>query len=206
MHARNTLNPACPVALQAAYTTLDFDALNGSLFTRLAGVEDDLPDIGPRNQYGWATLRGQPVRPSRKQDARMVGAECELAPGERDHRHGGEDDADHQEDRLRVPDEPQADGQQASSQARALAAGHPVAFFVALWVGQHSLMFYPRQGYRQCPGQGPTRNPLADSTEERRKDPSDCYRIWVLRYDVKGRCTPRQPARTRMPGKREVAF
>ena len=31
---------------------------------------------------------------SRKQDARMVGAECELAPGERDHRHGGEDDAD----------------------------------------------------------------------------------------------------------------
>ena len=101
----------------------------------------------------------------------MVGAECELAPGERDHRHGGEDDADHQEDRLRVPDEPQADGQQASSQARALAAGHPVAFFVAPWVGQHSLMFYPRQGYRQCPGQGPTRNPLADSTEERRKDP-----------------------------------
>ena len=38
------------------------------------------------------------------------------------------------------------------------SAGHPVAFFVAPWAGQHSLMFYPRQGYCQCPGQGPTRN------------------------------------------------
>jgi hypothetical protein len=49
--------------------------------------------------------------PSSKQDARMVSAEGELAPGEHDHRHSGQDDADHQEDRLRVPEKPQADGQ-----------------------------------------------------------------------------------------------
>jgi hypothetical protein len=50
-----------------------------------------------------------------------------LAPGERDHREGGEDDADQKEDRLRVPEEPQDNGQQASGQAYAVAAGQPAA-------------------------------------------------------------------------------
>jgi len=45
----------------------------------------------------------------------MVGAEGELAPGERDHRQGDQYYADHQEDRLCVPQEPQADREQASS-------------------------------------------------------------------------------------------
>ncbi|MGH3199080.1 MAG: hypothetical protein ACRDNT_24875 [Streptosporangiaceae bacterium] len=78
----------------------------------------------------------------------MVGAEGEPAPSQRDHRQHGQDDADRQEDRLRVPEEPQPDGQQPSSQAHAIAAGQPVAFFVAAWVGQHSLMFHPSTGYR----------------------------------------------------------
>ena len=37
-------------------------------------------------------------------------AKGELAPSERDNRRDDQDDADHQEDHLRVPEESQADG------------------------------------------------------------------------------------------------
>jgi hypothetical protein len=109
-------------------------------------VEGDLLDVGPRDQDSRTTARSQPVVLSTKQDARVVGAKGELAPSERHYRRDDQGDTDHQEDCLRVPEEPQADSQEASGQAQDVAAGHPVAFFVAAWVGQHSLMLPQQPG------------------------------------------------------------
>jgi hypothetical protein len=62
------------------------------------------PSRPPRQTGRTPSLVGQPS------------GQCR-APGARDHRDGGQDDADHHDDRLRAPDEPPADGQQASGQA-----------------------------------------------------------------------------------------
>jgi hypothetical protein len=111
---------------RGAIPALDSDALNRSLVTWLAGVEDDLLDVGPRDQYRRATARSQPIVLSAEQDARMVGPKGELAPSERHHGRDDQDDADHQEDRLCVPEEPQADGQEARRPAAKPRASRPV--------------------------------------------------------------------------------
>jgi hypothetical protein len=122
----------------------DGDALNRDIVARFVRVADDLLDVGPRNRHGRAAAAGEPALLSGQQDAVMVGAEGELAPGERDHCREGHDDADNEEDRLDVPQESQGDGDQAGDLAGGDPDGRPAVFFVAAWIGQHPLMV-PRQ-------------------------------------------------------------
>ena len=99
-------------------------------------VDNDLLDVRPRDEHGRAA-RQRPHGP--EHDARTVGTERDGAEGRRDHHWYREQEGEHGPDQVRVPEEAEAERQQARGQAQD-GAGQPVAFFVAARIRPHPAM------------------------------------------------------------------